>query len=332
MKPIRSSLSQILDTECTIDALTECISASRTLAELKGLIRSQSVPASGKRYILLKEAADSCAIDGIFTPMGDIFKAAITTEKDFGNDVSEILRCAATLENVERPITVRTFENLASNEAGLRVMLRTADIEGAPEAGYVEELMTQFAEFADNDNRTDELIKASFAPLVFEIVKPFPEKNGIIGRMVFHQILNRYGLTDGCCSVICASILRNHKKYHELIKEVRETGDAGDWIIFMMKCIREGALYTMEKLFSIQNAYDESAERCSDLGFYNGLKDILFADVYCKNSMLVRSGVAERVTAMKYLKAIEERGILESEKIGREIVFRNKLLYDALIE
>lgn len=38
---------------------------------------------------------------------------------------------------------------------------------------------------------------------------------------------------------------------------------------------------------------------------------------------MIDAGIAERVTAMKYLNALEGLGILKSSRIGRERIFKN---------
>jgi len=57
---------------------------------------------------------------------------------------------------------------------------------------------------------------------------------------------------------------------------------------------------------------------------------LLFIQPYTKIEFLVQHGIAERRTASKYLKQLEEIGILMSRKIWRETIYINVKLYDLL--
>ena len=51
---------------------------------------------------------------------------------------------------------------------------------------------------------------------------------------------------------------------------------------------------------------------------------------YTKIEYIVAAGIAERRTASKYLKQLAELGILESYKVGKEILYINKGLFKLL--
>jgi predicted transcriptional regulator len=53
---------------------------------------------------------------------------------------------------------------------------------------------------------------------------------------------------------------------------------------------------------------------------------------YCKIQFVVDAGISQRQTAADYLKAMEEIGILKSEKVGREKLFSNPALLKLLKE
>jgi len=57
------------------------------------------------------------------------------------------------------------------------------------------------------------------------------------------------------------------------------------------------------------------------------LLEILFKHPYTKINFLVEELGITRKTATSHLRAIEELGILESIKIGREVYFVNKKLF-----
>ena len=58
------------------------------------------------------------------------------------------------------------------------------------------------------------------------------------------------------------------------------------------------------------------------------LVEVLFHQPYCKIRFLEEYGIAKRQVASGYLKALEKIGILESKKVGKEILYLNRSLYD----
>ena len=57
---------------------------------------------------------------------------------------------------------------------------------------------------------------------------------------------------------------------------------------------------------------------------------MLFEHPYSKIEHLEFKGIAKRKTAGKYLAELAEIGILEPRRIGKEIVYINKVLYELL--
>ena len=58
------------------------------------------------------------------------------------------------------------------------------------------------------------------------------------------------------------------------------------------------------------------------------LIEVLFQQPYCKIKFLEDYGLAKRKTASEYLYHLENIGILESKKIGRETLFLNVRLFE----
>jgi hypothetical protein len=62
------------------------------------------------------------------------------------------------------------------------------------------------------------------------------------------------------------------------------------------------------------------------------LIEMIFVQPYCKIQFVVDAGIAQRQTAADYLKALEEIGVLKSEREGREKLFSNPALLKLLKE
>ena len=60
------------------------------------------------------------------------------------------------------------------------------------------------------------------------------------------------------------------------------------------------------------------------------LIELLFYRPYTKAQFLVDAGIVKRQAAAEYLKKLEEIGILQSQKVGKENLYLNMKLYNIL--
>jgi Fic family protein len=60
------------------------------------------------------------------------------------------------------------------------------------------------------------------------------------------------------------------------------------------------------------------------------LTELIFVQPYCRIANVVDAGIAQRQTASVYLKQLADIGLLKEVKAGREKLFINPLLLEAL--
>ena len=66
--------------------------------------------------------------------------------------------------------------------------------------------------------------------------------------------------------------------------------------------------------------------------FSKDLIELIFEQPYCKVRLVEDRGIAKRLTAMKYLRALEEAGFVQSIKKGTEVIFINHHLWPLLTD
>ncbi|MCP4179621.1 MAG: Fic family protein, partial [bacterium] len=126
----------------------------------------------------------------------------------------------------------------------------------------------------------------------------------------------------------------NKRDYYKLLQEVRTKENWEEWILYILKAVEITSKSTLSIIESIINLMNESIEICKaklpKTIYSKELIENIFMQPYTKISYLVEAGIGERRTASKYLKALEEIGILESFKVKKEIIYVNKKLYELL--
>ena len=83
----------------------------------------------------------------------------------------------------------------------------------------------------------------------------------------------------------------------------------------------ENIITTYDELYKEMVLKDKSNPNAKDL------LELLFFEFYTKNEYIRTKLNISRQTATSYLKQLEEVGILSSEKIGKEIIYKNISLF-----
>jgi len=101
----------------------------------------------------------------------------------------------------------------------------------------------------------------------------------------------------------------------------------------MLKAVEETANNTIEKINRIKEQLEKTVEIVRESApkiYRKELVELLFEQPYSKIEFVVEKLNVERKAASRYLKKLEEIGILKSEKIGRENLYLNKELIEIL--
>jgi Fic family protein len=130
------------------------------------------------------------------------------------------------------------------------------------------------------------------------------------------------------------SIIQKKAQYYTLLREVGETGQWEQWVLFMLEAVRDTSVATLKLVSDIRTLMDQTIEMCRarlpKVTYSKELIEQLFIQPYIKIDHLTKAGIAQRRTASKYLKELEEIGVLKSFKAWKETVYINTRLYDML--
>ncbi len=167
----------------------------------------------------------------------------------------------------------------------------------------------------------------------FEAIHPFTDGNGRTGRILNVLYLCKEELIDLPVIYLSKYILENKNDYYRLLREVTEKEEWTNWILFMLDAVKQTAVITLEKVNIIYNSYLSVIEKVKTESpdiYTHELIEVIFNQPYCKIAILEEKKIASRNTASKYLRRLESLGILESEQVGRETLYKNKILIGIL--
>ena len=328
--------------------------SSRALAELKGYANTIPNMHILINAVTINEAKDSSAIENIVTTHDDIYK--VLTESGYKEEnAKEVVdyRNAIWLgyEEIKKDGYINTNTiikvqgTIEHNNAGIRKLPGTElknSITG--ETIYtppqneeeIRKYLKNLEDFInDNEDNIDPLIKVCLIHYQFESIHPFYDGNGRTGRIlnILYLVLNK--LIDSPILYLSKYINKTKQEYYKLFNEVRNNSNLEDWILYILKGIEITSRETIELIEKIQaeikNYKEEFRSKLPKI-YSKELLESLFYEVYTKISYIEKACDVTRITATSYLNQLEEIGLLESEKVGREKLYKNTRLIKLLSE
>jgi Fic family protein len=331
--------------------------ANRKLAELKGV--AQTIP---NEIILintltLQEAKDSSAIENVVTTHDKLFLANIEL-KDFTKDAStkEVLNYSKALKHgfelirKDRLLTndrIKEIQQiiLGYDNAGFRFVPGTTLERNDGTTVYIppqskqeiEQYMANLEQFINDSTLSDidPLIKMAVIHHQFESIHPFNDGNGRTGRIVNILYLVTQGLLDLPILYLSKYIIKNRPEYYNLLKQVQDTNEWEEWIIFMLEGVEKTAgstIILVKEISILMQKYKQEIRLLLGKSYSHDLLNNLFSHPYTKISFVQEILKVSRVTASQYLEKIAERELLQKVKKGRDNYYINVPLCNLLID
>ncbi len=336
----------------TATILKKLASASRNLAELKGV--AASIPHQGIliNTLGMREAKDSSAIENIVTTHDELFREDASPDGGVNPAAKEVMRYRQALrvgfEGVQETGLLTLNQVIAiqveleRNTAGIRRQAGTALVNGAGETVYtppqdhatILAAMGDLERFINDDGlyAADPLIKMALIHHRFESIHPFYDGNGRTGRILNVLYLVKQGLLSIPVLYLSRHIVRTKSEYYHLLQAVHDQDSWEDWVLYMLTAVEQTAPAAIQTVHGIRTALLATKHQIrAKYSFYSqDLINNLFTHPYTKISFLERDLGVSRTTATKYLDILAEDGILRKLKVGRSNYYVNVVLNQVL--
>ena len=304
--------------------------------------------------LIVQESRSSSAIENIVTTQDEIYRA-MATHGPLEPAAKEVVDYRAALWQghellKERGgITVNSLlqiqETLTHTNAGVRALPGTVlKHEGTGATIYTPPvgrerilgLLGNLETYMGSADGVDPLVKMAVIHHQFESIHPFYDGNGRTGRILNILFLVKSSLLDLPVLYLSREIIRRKSDYYRLLQSVRTEDAWEEWVLFMLQAVEVTSIATLRLITAIRDLLEKTIDLCRSrlprTSYSKELVERLFVQPYVKTEHLVKAGIAERRTATKYLRQLEELGVLDSFKAWRETIFVNRGLYDLLKE
>ncbi len=328
------------------EAVTE---ARAAIAEMKGV--ASTIP--NQRVLLetlvMQEAKGSSEIENIITTMEEIYRpelertpeakevrryveameAGMEMTKPGFISINMMVRIQQVLRNTSEEVR-RIPGTVLKNEA-------TGEVVHRPPQDHKEimDLLDNLEAYINGtiEHDVDPLIKMAISHYQFEAIHPFHDGNGRTGRIINLLYLMQEGVLDLPILYMSRYINRNKSKYYEYLRKVDKEENWEDWIQFMLNAARYTALETIDSIKRIKEAmrhFKLEMRREMPTDYSQDLINHLFLWPYTTQSALARAFNIDRRTADRILGDLEELGLLQVKKMGRNKYYINRQLLSIL--
>jgi Fic family protein len=231
---------------------------------------------------------------------------------------------------------------LERNNAGFRKLAGTALKSSGGHTVYTPPqdpaelvaLMSDLERFINDGAlfNADPLIKMALIHHQFESIQPFYDGNGRTGRILNVLYLVKEGLLDVPVLYLSRSIVRTKADYYRLLQAVREQDAWEEWVLYLLAAVEQTAGQTIQTIHAIKTALFDYKHRIRDgFKFYSqDLINTLFMHPYTKIEFVQRDLGVSRLTATKYMAALEAEGFVLKQKVGRNNYYINLALNEIL--
>lgn len=335
--------------------LKQAISATRALAELKGLGGLIPNPAMLVNTLVLQEAKASSEIENIVTTNDALFRAMAAGSGQVDPATKEVLRYREALwqgynrvkegARIDADLCVDLVQVITEDSYGIRNRpgtvignRRTGEVIYTPPEGeqLIRKKLEELEGFLHEYDGLDPLVKLALAHYQFEAIHPFFDGNGRTGRIINILFLVVEELLDLPVLYLSKGIIDDKPEYYRRLRQVTENDEWEGWVLYILEAVKSTASFTQQRILTIRRLLDETLSlakaKLPARVYSKELIELIFHQPYTKGRFVVDAGLAERKTAADYLQELEKIGVLKSQKVGRENLFLNVRLYKLLAE
>ena len=344
-----------LPLDCDIQTKKVLIQLNKTnnkIGELKGITSTLENPKILLNVVTLGEAKDSSEIENIVTTYDDLYKEI--TESSINPSSKEVIKYRSSINKGfeilknQGFISINTIIDIHKiiepNVGDIRqlpgteiINSQSGEIVHTPPQSY-QEIMTYLSNLEKYINSIDEsydpLINMAIIHYQFETIHPFYDGNGRTGRLINMLYLVMKNKLDLPILYLSKYIIRNKNEYYELLKKCnKDIHNIEDFIIYMLKGIEETSEFTINFIKKINESIESTCTKLKEKLpkiYSKELVDSIYYEFYTKNIYFQQQLKLSRATSTKYLKLLVKEGFLIEEKVGKEVIYKNKALFDLI--
>ncbi len=317
--------------------------ANFQLAHYAGILHGIVNPRIFLSPLATKEAVLSSQIEGSQATLADVlnYEALPKPDTEKHEDIREVINYRNALSYAanylrKKPANLNLIKEIHSillkdtrgKDKARGEFRRVQNWIGKPgtpmeQASYVPPPPEKIIECLDNLEKyfhqedKDYLVQLAIVHAQFELIHPFVDGNGRVGRMLIPLFLVQKGLLDGPNFYISAYFESHCETYYERLRNISRKGDWESWIAFFLEAVIEQSNDNGHKASRVMGLYEELKPMLVDITksqFAMQALDALFEHPIFSTTGFIERSKIPKFSALRILKA------LRNEKIIRFVI------------
>lgn len=320
--------------------------ANACLARYDGMLQTLINPAVLLSPITANEAVLSSKIEGTQATLDEVLEAdaGIAVPDTRRGDIEEISNYRNAVRDAERALEDRTISLSLVKAVHQRLLSGVRGRDKTPGAFRTDQnwigrygdpidkarfippsptiLLAELERWEAYLQLTteDPILQTAVAHAQFEILHPFKDGNGRIGRMLIPLLLYKRGVLSRPMFYMSEYLESRRGEYYDRLLAVTDQGDWQGWIDFFLDAVVVQADANLAKVRKLRDLYESTKHRVLELTrsqFAMGAVDALFAQPVISGSSFTRNGgFGHRVTANTMLRQLEADGLIRKVREG----------------
>jgi Fic family protein len=157
------------------------------------------------------------------------------------------------------------------------------------------------------------VVQAAIVHAQFELIHPFKDGNGRIGRLLISLFLFQAKVLSQPMFYLSAYLEDHREEYYEYLRRVSAEEDWDAWIIFFLRAVTEQAKINSTKVRVIRQLYEEMKRRVEDIThspYALRILDGIFARPIFSTTVFFEEIEVSRTTGLPLLRKLKEANIL----------------------
>ena len=321
--------------------------ASRSLARLDGMLSEKSYANVLLSPMMTQEAVLSSRIEGTRSTIDEVYSLEAGEEFTEAQklDVQEILNYReamrfATHSLSERGLTLGLIKDMhaillqsvrgQNKRPGL--VRDTQNWIGAPgssieQATYVPPPPTTVESYLENwienatSNEVDPLLQSGILHAQFELIHPFHDGNGRVGRLLIPLYLHSQGLLERPVFYLSEYFETHREEYIDSLNALHQDPTAWEpWLLFFLQAVDEQARENMRRAAAMQRLYKELQTEFPNItksASYGLLLDAIFeSPIFSKPKISACINEVNTATVQRMINSLVDAGILRIRTNG----------------
>jgi Fic family protein len=173
-----------------------------------------------------------------------------------------------------------------------------------------------------NSDDIDAIVQTAIVHAQFEMIHPFKDGNGRIGRLLIPLFLYRKGRLTNPMFYLSAYLERNRDEYYARLRAISQVGDWTGWCAFFLRAVTAQAKQNGATLREIMDLYEVTKIQMRDITHSPHsaqLVDALFDRPIFTAADIARRADVPKPTVHKLIKSLLDEGMLDTvrEASGR---------------